>query len=132
MTITLVRSLLLIPTIDELIYRITANIKKGKHLWLSSLDGTGSYNQVRVDPEFGKYLTFTLPFGSFQYLRMPQGLCTSPEAFQELIRNLFGHLPFVFIYIDDLLVFTWGTEEKHQEDIARAITICIDNNIRLN
>ena len=61
-----------------------------------------------------------------------QGLCTSPEAFQELMRNIFGHSKFVLIYIDNILIYNWVTEEEHQEFVRQVVDICLQNNIRIN
>eukprot|EP00834_Sanchytrium_tribonematis_P004904 NODE_266_length_11332_cov_0.554705.p8 type:complete len:144 gc:universal NODE_266_length_11332_cov_0.554705:6399-5968(-) len=74
-----------IPTINELLYRIT------RCLIFTAIDLTGGYNQVRIDESFAKFVNITLPFGTYRYLRMPQGLCTSVEAFQEIMQSLIGH-----------------------------------------
>ncbi len=100
-------------------------------MWFTAIDQTGAYNQLLVHPEFSKYLVFTLEFGTFKYLRMPQGLSTSPEAFQELMRTLFGHLAFVLIYIDDILIFS-KSQEEHIGHLKIVLDIFLENNIRIN
>ena len=100
-------------------------------MWFTAIDQTGAYNQLLVHPEFGKYLVFALEFGVYQYLRMPQGLSTSPEAFQELMQQLFGHLDFVLIYIDDLLIFS-DSEDEHMRHIEIVLNVLKDNYIRIN
>ena len=44
------------------------------------------------------------PFGLFEFLRMPFGLKNSAQTFQRLIDSIFGDIPYVFAYIDDILV----------------------------
>jgi hypothetical protein len=45
------------------------------------LDGYSGYNQVAVDPQDQEMTTFTCPFGTFAYRRMPFGLCNAPATF---------------------------------------------------
>ena len=42
---------------------------------------------------------------------MPFGLCNAPAAFQREMNRLFGHLPFVIVYMDDILIFSKSEEE---------------------
>ena len=46
------------------------------------LDGYSGYNQIPVAPEDQEKTTFTCPFGTFAYRRMPFGLCNTPATFQ--------------------------------------------------
>ena len=48
------------------------------------------------------------------------------------MRNIFGHLNFVLIYIDDILIYNWGTEEEHEDCVQKVLDICLENNIRIN
>ena len=54
----LARRAVVIPTIDQLLYNL------GEGMWFTAIDQTGAYNQLLVNPIFGKYLVFTLEFGS--------------------------------------------------------------------
>ena len=38
---------------------------------LSMLDGFSGYNQVRIKKEDREKMTFTTPWGNFEYIRMP-------------------------------------------------------------
>jgi hypothetical protein len=46
------------------------------------------------------------PFGLFQFNFMPFGLKNAAQTFQRLMDTLFRSFPFLFIYLDDLLVFS--------------------------
>ena len=56
------------------------------------------------------------PFGLFEFLRMPFGLRNAAQAFQRLMDVTCRDLPFVFTYIDDLLVAS-ENETEHVEHL---------------
>jgi hypothetical protein len=51
------------------------------HVYYCFLDGYSGYNQVSMDPEDQKKMTFTCPFGMLAYRRMPFGLYNAPATF---------------------------------------------------
>ncbi len=57
---------------------------------------------------------FVTPFGLYEYVRMPFGLCNAPATFQRLMQAVMGDLVFqmVLVYLDDLLVYS-STFEAH-------------------
>ncbi|KAG1936440.1 interleukin-1 receptor accessory protein-like 1-A [Pimephales promelas] len=44
------------------------------------------------------------PFGLFEFLRMPFGLKNAAQYFQRLMDSVLRDLPFLFVYLDDILV----------------------------
>ena len=48
------------------------------------------------------------PFGLFEFLSMPFGLKNAAQTFQRLMYRIFKGLPYVFIYLDDILVASRG------------------------
>nr|GEX92325.1 hypothetical protein [Tanacetum cinerariifolium] len=46
------------------------------------LDGFSGYFQIPIDPQDQEKTTFTCPYGTFTYRRMPFGLCNAPPTFQ--------------------------------------------------
>ncbi|CAN6679646.1 unnamed protein product [Malus baccata var. baccata] len=45
-------------------------------------DGYSGYNQIVIASDDQENITFTCPFGTFAYRRMPFGLCNAPAIFQ--------------------------------------------------
>nr|GFA35307.1 reverse transcriptase domain-containing protein [Tanacetum cinerariifolium] len=53
------------------------------------LDGFFGYFQIPIDPHDQEKTTFTCPYGTFAYRRMPFGLCNAPGTFQRFFGNSF-------------------------------------------
>ncbi|GJU10252.1 reverse transcriptase domain-containing protein [Tanacetum coccineum] len=61
------------------------------------LDGFSGYFQIPIDPQDQEKTTFTCPYGTFAYKRMPFGLCNAPGTFQRPMTHLLEkETPFVF------------------------------------
>ena len=56
------------------------------------------------------------PFGLFEFLVMPFGLRNASQTLQRHMDKIFRDLPFVFAYIDDILIFS-ETEEDHKRHL---------------
>ncbi len=85
--------------------------------YATALDLNMGYYHVRLDPESRKLCTIILPFGKFEYQRLPQGICNGPDIFQEKMAELFDGIEFVRAYIDDLLILTKGDHDDHLEKL---------------
>ncbi|GKA22391.1 reverse transcriptase domain-containing protein [Tanacetum coccineum] len=53
------------------------------------LDGFLGYFQIPIDPKDQEKTTFTCPYGTFAYRRMPFGLCNAPGTFQRCMMAIF-------------------------------------------
>jgi hypothetical protein len=49
---------------------------------ISMIDGFSGYNQISVLPEDREKTTFTTPWGTFMYAKIPFGLMNAGETFQ--------------------------------------------------
>lgn len=80
----------------------------------STIDLASGYHQVAVHEKDRHKTAFVTPFGLYEYLRMPFGLCNAPATFQRLMQAVMGELVFqiVLVYLDDLLVYS-DTFESH-------------------
>ena len=117
-----VRNMFPMPRTDELLDRI-----QGSKIF-SKLDLRSAYSQVRVHPEDIDKTAFTTPFGHYEYLVLPFGLSNGPATFQTLMNRLLGHLDFVIVYLDDILIFS-ENEHEHFDHIRQVLKILADNSL---
>nr|GEZ40416.1 reverse transcriptase domain-containing protein [Tanacetum cinerariifolium] len=65
-----------LPFMDQMLERLAGNE------YYCFLDGFFVYFQIPIDPRDQEKTTFTCPYGTFAYRRMPFGLCNAPSTFQ--------------------------------------------------
>ncbi|GKC29592.1 reverse transcriptase domain-containing protein [Tanacetum coccineum] len=65
-----------LPFMDQMLERLAGNE------FYCFLDGFSGYFQIPIDPQDQEKTTFTCPYGTFAYRRMPFGLCNAPGTFQ--------------------------------------------------
>ena len=77
------------------------------HPYFCFLDGYSGYNQIAIDPEDQKKTTFTCPYDTFAFKRMPFGLCNDPATFQRCMMFMFSDLVeyAMEIFMDDFSIY---------------------------
>ncbi|KAG9444943.1 hypothetical protein H6P81_016283 [Aristolochia fimbriata] len=102
-----------LPFIDQMLERLAGN----KFYYF--LDGYSGYFQIPIAPEDQEKTTFTCPYGTFAYRRMPFGLCNAPATFQRCMMALFHDMigKMMEIFMDDLTIYglTFETCLQHLE-----------------
>ena len=90
-----------LPFIDQMLDRLAGH----SHYYF--LDGYFGYNQIAIGLEDQEKTTFTCPYGTFAFRRMPFGLCNAPATFQRCMMSMFSDLveEDMKIFMDDLLVY---------------------------
>ena len=87
-----------IPTLDE----ITVNLAN-KSLF-SVLDMKQGFWHMVLDDESSMLTTFHTPFGRYKWNRLCFGVSCAPEIFMAKCVEIFGDIPGVFPYFDDLII----------------------------
>ena len=96
-----------IPKIQDLLLNLEG------FQYATSVDLNMGYYHIELDPESSTICTIVLPWGKCKYLKLPMGLCNTPDIFQEKMNELFSGFDYICTYIDDLLVITKGSFEEH-------------------
>ena len=73
----------------------------------SRLDGFLGYFQIPIDVQDQEKTTFTCPFGTYAYRRMPFGLCNAPATFLRCMLAIFHDMieESIEVFMDDFSVF---------------------------
>ena len=66
-----------------------------------------------IAPEDQEKTTFTCPFGTYAYRRMPFGLCNAPATFQRCMLSIFSDMVerIMEVSMDDITVYGGDFEE---------------------
>ena len=64
-------------------------------------------------------------------VRMSMGLTNAGQTFQRFMNSIFSALPFVYVYIDDILVFS-KSEPEHQAHLKEVFRRLTNSELILN
>nr|GEY47397.1 reverse transcriptase domain-containing protein [Tanacetum cinerariifolium] len=97
------------------------------------LDDFSGYFQIPIDLKDQEKTTFTCPYGTFAYRRMPFGLCNAPETFQRCMMAIFHDMieKTIEVFIDDFLVIG-NSFQSSLSHLERMLKRCEDTNLCLN
>ena len=91
------------------------------------------FYQIHVSQPGQEKTTFTCPFGTYAYRRMPFGLCNAPATFQRCMTAIFSYFceKFVEVFMDDFSVY--GTSfDDFLSNLDRVLQRCEQTNLVLN
>ena len=116
-----------LPFIDQMLERLA-----GKSHYCC-LDGFSGFLQIPVAPEDQEKTTFTCPFGTFAYRRMPFGLCNAPATFQRCMVSIFSDYVenIIEVFMDDFTVYGNSFDEC-LTNLTKILKRCIETNLVLN
>ncbi|CAN6723550.1 unnamed protein product [Malus baccata var. baccata] len=103
------------------------------HSFYCFLDGYSGYNQIVIAPDDQENTTFTCPFGTFAYRRMPFGLCNAPATFQRCMVSIFSDYVerIIEIFMDDFSVFG-SSFDNCLDNLTLILKRCVETNLVLN
>ena len=96
------------PKVDETLAQLAgANI-------FSKLDAHSGFWQIPLAEESHLLTTFVTPCGRYCFNKLPFGISSAPELFQNCVSNVLAGLEGVVCQIDDVLVF--GKDQSEHDD----------------
>jgi len=104
----------------------------GAHM-ISTLYEFSSYNKILVHPNDQENTSFTTPWGTFMYAKMPFGIMNVGATFQRGMDITFSKEKdkFVLIYLDYITVFSKSNED-HIIHLEQVFKKCKKNGVSLN
>ena len=89
--------------------------------------------KIEISAEDQEKTTFTCPFRTYAYRRMPFGLCNAPIAFQRCMLSIFSDMVerIMEVYMDDITIYG-GTFEECLSNHETVLQRCIEKNLVLN
>ncbi|GJR55728.1 reverse transcriptase domain-containing protein [Tanacetum coccineum] len=116
-----------LPFMDQILERLAGN------KYFCFLDGFSGYFQIPIDPNDQEKTTFTCPFGTYAYRRMPFGLCNAPATFQRCMLAIFHDMieESVEVFMDDFSVFG-NSFDTCLNNLDKMLQRCKDAHLVLN
>ena len=116
-----------LPFIDQMLDRFSG------HPYLCFLYGYSGYNQISIAPKDQEKTTFTCPYDTFAFRRMPFGLRNAPATFQSCVMSMFSDLVEEAMknFIDEFSVYR-SNFEHCLKNLETVLQRCQDRNLALN
>ncbi len=99
--------------------------------YFSQIDITMGYHNVKIRQNDIPKTAFVLPWGQYEFNRIPFGIKTAPRCFQHIMSEILSEYEFVKVFIDDILIFS-NTYEKHLIHLDKVLTALAQNNVSVN
>ena len=107
------------PTLNDILPRLN-NVK-----YMSIIDASSGYHNVKLDEKSSYLITFTCPFGRYRYKQLLFGAVPAGEMFQQEIDEIFSEMLNVSGIVDDILVIGYndnGTD--HDAVVYKVLQRC--------
>ena len=116
-----------LPFLDQILERVAG------HPYYCFLDGYSGYYQIPIALEDQEKTTFTCPFGTFAFRRMPFGLCNAPATFQRCMLSIFSDMVehCLEVFMDDLTVFG-NSFDNCLNNLENVLKRCVEKGLVLN
>ncbi|KAK1641954.1 hypothetical protein QYE76_059759, partial [Lolium multiflorum] len=116
-----------LPFIDQMLERLSKNTH------FCFLDGYSGFSQIAVRAKDQEKTTFTCPYGTYAYRRMPFGLCNAPATFQRCMSAIFHGFceKIVEVFMDDFSIYG-NSFDNCLRNLDKVLQRCEETNLVLN
>ena len=98
---------------------------------MSSFDASCGFWQIGLDEESSKLCTFNTPWGRYRFTRLPFGISTSGDIFNQVMSEIFRDIDGVEIVVDDILVHASSAQE-HDRRVRQMLQRARESKLTLN
>jgi RNase H-like domain found in reverse transcriptase/Reverse transcriptase (RNA-dependent DNA polymerase)/Retroviral aspartyl protease len=105
-----------IPRIADLLLKLES------FTYATALDLCMGYYHIPLTEEASKLCTTILPWGKYLYKRLPMDIKNATDIIQNVMMELLGDLPYIRVYLDDILITTKDTYEDHMNKLNEVLT----------
>ena len=95
------------------------------------LDLSQAYLQLTLDEDLRDYVTINTHKGLFRYARLPYILAVAPSIFQRPLECVLAGIPWVCIFLDDILV-TGRTQDEHVANLRLVLKRVDEAGLKIN
>ena len=114
----------ILPAVDHILAQLSGATV------FTKLDFNSGFWQIKLSEQSALYTTFITPFGRFCFKRLPFGITSVPEFFQQKISTILANLEGVVCMIDDVLIF--GHNQEHDQRLKIVLSKLQKAGVTLN
>ena len=125
------------PNLEQLVDLVAEqldNKEQGKALY-TSLEMRYAYEQEPLEEETAKHCNFQIiggkTTGTYRFVTGFYGLTIMPTEVQKAMDQKLRNLPNTYVFLDDILIVTKGSMEKHFEVVKQVLNRLDNANIQL-
>lgn len=115
----------ILPSVDYVLGQI------GQAKVFSKLDANSGFHQVVLTEESKLYTTFITPFGRFAYNRLPFGITSAPEFYQQQVSQILAGLEGTVCLMDDIVI-SGKDEAEHDARLSATLSRLAQAGVTLN
>ena len=100
--------------------------------YATTLDLNMGYYHIELSPAAKRLCTIVLPWGKYEYQKLPMGLSSSVDVFQEKMSTLMSGLEFVRAYLDDICVISSDSWQDHLDKLELVLKRLREAGLKVN
>ena len=112
---TLIRPIHSGPTLNDILPKLN-NVQ-----YMSIIDASSGYHNLKLDKKSSYLTTFTCPFGQYWYKCLPFEAVPVCNMFQRKIDEIFNDIPNVFGIADDILVIGYDKDGADHDEAVYSV-----------
>ena len=105
------------PNIQEFFHEIEG------FQFVTAIDLNMGYYAMVLTERSKDICTIILPWGKYRYNSLPMGVCIVTDVFQQRLAELVPSIPFVFVFIDDILIVGKEAYQEHLEQVSKVLEV---------